>query len=87
MKIAAKAVKEEALLRKTAGLYNIHVMTLSDYVKKSIDSRTVIFDKMGRNPVFTEEQENEIKDHIPYLSRKFYGVTPLFYKTSRSDKY
>lgn len=31
---------------------------------------------MGRKPVFTAEQENEIKNQILLLSRSFYGLTP-----------
>lgn len=76
MKIAVKAVQGGAKLRQTAALYNIPVMTLSDYVKQTGTSRTVTFKKMGRKPVFTAQQENEMKEHILLLCRKFYGMTP-----------
>ncbi|XP_044733230.1 jerky protein homolog-like [Chrysoperla carnea] len=76
MKQAVKAIQDGAKLRKTATLYNIPVMTLSDYVKKAGNSRSIIFNKMGRKPVFTAQQEAEIKDHILLLSKLFYGLTP-----------
>ena len=82
MKAAVKAVQGGAKLRNTAVSYNIPVMTLSDYVKKTDKSRSVICNKMGRKPVFTAQQENEIKDHILLLSRLFYGLTPYSLKRS-----
>lgn len=82
MKIAVKAVQGGAKLRQTAALYNIPVMTLSDYVKQTGTARTVTFKKMGRRPVFTAQQETEIKEHILLLCRKFYGLTPDSLKTA-----
>lgn len=82
MKIAVKAVQDGAKLRQTAALYNIPVMTLSDYVKQSRNCRTIKFKRMGRKPVFTEQQENDIKEHILGLSKQFYGLTPHSLKTS-----
>lgn len=40
MKIAVKAVQDGAKLHQTAALYNVPVMTLSDYVKQSRNCRT-----------------------------------------------
>lgn len=75
MKLAVKDILNGAKLRKTATLYNVPVMTLSDYVKKTDNASSVCFEKMGRKPVLTANQEEEIKDHILRLSSLFYGLT------------
>lgn len=82
MKVAVKAIQGGAKLRQTAALYSIPVMTLSDYVTETGTSRIVNFKKMGKKPVFTSQQENEIKEHILLFCRKFYGLTPDSLKSS-----
>ncbi|CAH2004965.1 unnamed protein product [Acanthoscelides obtectus] len=79
MKSAIRDIRGGAKLRPTAALYGIPVMTLSDYSKR--DSYDLSF-RMGRKPVFSREQETEIRDQILLLASMFYGLTPQSLKAA-----
>lgn len=72
MKMAIIEVQEGAKLRPTAAKYGIPVMSLHDYLKRGPDFTT----RLGRMPVFTPEQETDIRDQLLKLAKLFYGLTP-----------
>lgn len=71
MRLAIEEVKTGSLLRKTAEKYGVPVMTLHDHVKKGPEYKP----RLGGKPVFTTEQEAEIRDELIKLSKMFYGLT------------
>lgn len=60
-------------IRKVGKVFNIPESTLRDRLKSG-SSETA---KLGRNPVFTREQETELANHVILMSNMFFGLTPI----------
>lgn len=72
MRLAIEEVNAGSKLRKTAEKFGVPVMTLHDHVKKGPEYKP----RLGGKPVFTTEQEADIRDELIRLSKMFYGLTP-----------
>lgn len=77
---ALKAIRVGSKIRAAARNFDIPESTLRDHLKGNnedvLAERAPKKDNLGRNPVFTREQEQEIVDHVVTLGNLFYGVTP-----------
>lgn len=74
MKAAVERVLAGDKLRPTALAFEVPVMSLHDHVRRH---GTNYRPRLGKKPVFTQEQEDDIRDHILKLSNSFYGLTPM----------
>lgn len=72
MKGAIRAVKEGSKIREACRRYSVPFSSLRDRLSKGYYAPS-----MGRNTVFSKEQEAEIKEQLLTLSQMFYGLTPL----------
>lgn len=72
MRLAIEEVQAGSKLRKTADKYGLPVMTLHDHLKKGSEYKP----RLGGKPVFTADQEAEIRNVVINLSKRFYGLTP-----------
>lgn len=70
-----KYIDEGGKTREAARKFGIPESTLRDQKKKKKEDR--LSSTLGRNPIFTKEQETEIADHVMKLAKLFYGVTPI----------
>lgn len=73
LEAAAKAVGNGRPVREVGRSFNIPESTLRDRIK----ARNFENAKLGRNPVFSEDQERALVKHITKLANIFYGITPL----------
>lgn len=68
---AFKLVDERRPVREAARSTGIPFSTLQERLK----TKNLKFPSMGRNPVFTKEQEEEMANQIKYLGKIFYRCT------------
>lgn len=79
---AITAVRSGAKIRAAARNFNIPESTLRDHLKQRGDDQAstgppnLMNVNMGRKPLFTKQQEQELADHVVKLAKLFYGVTP-----------
>lgn len=77
MKLAIKAFQDgREGIRSAARRFEVPVTSLYDRIKKGVFYEA----RMGRTTTFTEDQENEIVQHLLKLSKMFYGLTPLQFR-------
>lgn len=69
---AIEANVEGKSLREAARLFNIPVTTLHDRIKTGNSNSP----SLGRNPVFSKHQEEEIAKHVISMAKAFYGISP-----------
>ncbi|KAJ3661675.1 hypothetical protein Zmor_006062 [Zophobas morio] len=60
-------------IRQSAKMYNIPFSTLQIRLKKQ---QFASGPKLGRNSVFSEEEEQSIANHVKMMGKLFYGLTP-----------
>ena len=73
---ALRAIKNGMSQRQASRSFGIPKTTLLDYMKRSNQTGTIPSKKqMGGAPVFTPDQEKEIKEYVLLLSKLFYGIT------------
>ena len=72
LKRAKKARAEGKPIREVARLYNIPVTTLYDRLK----SGSTDTPNLGRKPVFSKHQEEDMAHHVVSLAKAFYGISP-----------
>lgn len=70
---AFKHVEEGTPIREAARKNGIPFSTLQERLKK----KNCELPTMGRNPVFTREQEAEMADQVKFLGNIFYGCTSI----------
>ncbi|XP_045449135.1 uncharacterized protein LOC123657659 [Melitaea cinxia] len=70
---AFKLVEDGTAIREAARLNGIPFSTLQERLK----SKNQALPAMGRNPVFTKEQEAEMADQVKFLGNIFYGCTAI----------
>ena len=68
---ALDAIKSGKKIRQVARTFGIHEATLRTRLK----AKNTEGPKLGRNPTFSNEQENEIKDHVIKMAKLFYGIS------------
>lgn len=71
LQAAAARIRQGVSMRKVAKETGIPFSTLQKRMKKE----TFDIPKLGRHPVFNEEQENTLTDRILLLSKIFHGLT------------
>lgn len=71
MKLAVEAVAAGAKLRKTSAHFGIPVTSLHDHIKKGPEYKP----KLGCKPVFSFDQEAEIREELVELSKKCNGLS------------
>lgn len=73
MRGAIQAVREgSTTIREASRRYSVPFSSLRDRLNRGYYAPS-----MGRNAVFSKEQEAEIKEQLLTLSQMFYGLTPL----------
>lgn len=72
MRGAIQAVREGSKVREASRKYSVPFSSLRDRLNKGYYAPS-----MGRNAIFSKEQEAEIKKQLLTLSQMFYGLTPL----------
>lgn len=70
---AITAVRNGSSIRKSGMQYGIPEATLRRKIKLNDDIKE---SNLGRPPVFSEEQECELANHVLKLANLFYGMTP-----------
>ena len=70
---AITAVRNGSSIRKSVMQYGIPEATLRRKIKLNDDIKE---SNLGRPPVFSEEQECELANHVLKLANLFYGMTP-----------
>lgn len=73
IKNALDAIESGQKLREVSRTFGIPLTTLHDRYK----SRKIEAPRMGRKPLFTANQETEMKEHVLKMAKLFYGITPL----------
>ncbi|KAJ4430341.1 hypothetical protein ANN_22557 [Periplaneta americana] len=68
---AIKAVNDGRSVKSASKMFNIPRTTLRDRLKASNTEKPAL----GRKPLFSEEQEKELRDHLLLLSKLFYGFS------------
>ncbi|KAJ8943344.1 hypothetical protein NQ318_000559 [Aromia moschata] len=71
---AIRAVQNGISIRKAAKLFSVPYTTIYDRLKKPIPDGTK---KLGRNTIFTAQQEKELADYIIKMSKLFFGLSRL----------
>lgn len=71
LKGAVNAIEGGSSKRKAAKQFNIPFTTLRDRLKNNNLSNP----KLGRKPIFTQQQENEVAEQVKLLASLYYGVT------------
>lgn len=69
---AIQAVRQGSGIREACRRYSVPFSSLRDRLKRGYYDPS-----MGRKPVFSKDQESEIKVQLLSLSKMFYGLTPL----------
>jgi hypothetical protein len=73
LKTVIAAIQSGRKIREVGRSYNIPEATLRDKLKTNINTKV----KLGRKPVFSNEQEAVIKSHVIKLANMFFGITPI----------
>lgn len=73
LRAAITAIKSGRKIREVGRSFNIPEATLRDKLKANINTKT----KLGRKPVFNDEQETSIANHVVKLANMFFGITPI----------
>jgi hypothetical protein len=60
-------------IRRAARIHSIPFSTLQSRLK---NQKTNPGSRLGRNSVFSEEQEEMISQHVKLMAKLFYGLTP-----------
>lgn len=72
LKKAIEAVNNGNSVKKVSKDFNIPRSTLRDRLKSQNGAKP----SLGRKPIFSEEQEQQLSDHVVTLAKIFYGITP-----------
>ncbi|KAL1492099.1 hypothetical protein ABEB36_012591, partial [Hypothenemus hampei] len=73
LKTAIIAIQSGRKIREVGRSFKIPEATLRDKIKANNCTKI----RMGRHPVFNEQQETSIADHVIKLANIFFGITPL----------
>ncbi|KAJ8945555.1 hypothetical protein NQ318_020401 [Aromia moschata] len=72
LEAAITAIQSGRKIREVGRSFNIPESTLRDKLKININTKG----KLGRKPVFNDEQETAIASHVIKLANIFFGITP-----------
>lgn len=70
------AIQKKLSIHQSAKTFGVPYPTLRNRVEKHINGAV----PLGKKPVFSKEQEEEICRHVLELSKLFHGVTPLNFR-------
>jgi hypothetical protein len=68
-------INENMKIREAGRIYEIHEATLRRHLKIRKNLKQAKSSSLGRAPVFTLEQEREIRSHVLHLAKLFFGIT------------
>ncbi|KAJ4439318.1 hypothetical protein ANN_07440 [Periplaneta americana] len=72
LETAIKQVREGASIRAVSKSTGIPFSSLQERIQKGVFSEP----SLGRSPVFSRQQEEEIANHLKVLANMFYGLSP-----------
>uniref|UniRef100_T1HHK2 HTH psq-type domain-containing protein n=1 Tax=Rhodnius prolixus TaxID=13249 RepID=T1HHK2_RHOPR len=72
---AISAVKRGIAIREAGREYGIPEATIRKRMKLGDAEESTKGPNMGKSPIFSEQQEKELSEHVLNLAKMFYGMT------------
>uniref|UniRef100_T1ICM1 HTH psq-type domain-containing protein n=1 Tax=Rhodnius prolixus TaxID=13249 RepID=T1ICM1_RHOPR len=77
---AISAVKRGIAIREAGREYGIPEATIRKRMKLGDAEESTKGPNMGKSPIFSEQQEKELSEHVLNLAKMFYGMTSIQFR-------